>query len=120
MEKIFSINKWSVGLCALIVIFYAAFQMTSNVRLAAVAELKAKQIFSWHWWGSGRSHCIIDKTEVLKRSDTDATVRVKAREQIEQQQQGRFFKKSPELVCSALLTFYRSDMDWVLAKVEFE
>jgi len=120
MEKIFSINKWSVGLCAMIVLFYAAFQVTANERLAAVAEMRARHIFSWQWRGSGRSHCIIDKAEVLKRSDTDATVRIKAREQIEQEQEGKFLKKDPELVTSALLTFYRSDKDWVLAKVEFE
>lgn len=120
MEKIFSINKWSVGLCALIVLFYAAFQFTANERLAAEAEIRAKEIFSWQWRGLGRSTCIIDKAEVVKRSEHDATVRVKAREQIEQEQEGKFLKKEPQVVCGALLTFYRSDKNWVLAKVEFE
>lgn len=120
MEKIFSINKWSVGLCAIIIAVFAAVQFAGNEHLKAVASLSAEHIFSWQWLGAGRSHGIIDKAEVVKRSEAEATVRVKARQLIEQEQSGKFFQKQPEIACSALLTFYRVDKDWVLAKVEFQ
>jgi hypothetical protein len=119
MEKVFSINKWSVGLCAVIIAAFAAVQFAGNEHLTTVASLAAEHIFSWQWLGAGRSHAVIDKAEVVKRSETDAIVRVKARQLIEQEQAGKFLKQ-PEIACSALLTFYRSDKDWVLAKVEFQ
>jgi hypothetical protein len=56
----------------------------------------------------------------VKRSETDAVVRVKARQTIEQELAGKFIPKQPEVVCSALLTFYRADKDWILAKVEYQ
>ncbi|HEY9759458.1 MAG TPA: hypothetical protein V6C97_30145 [Oculatellaceae cyanobacterium] len=120
MEKIFSINKWSVGLCAVIIGVFALVQYTSNEHLVAAATLNAEHIFSWTWLGTGRSHAVVEKAEVVKRSETDAIVRVKARQTIEQEESGKFIEKKPEIACGALLTFYRADKEWVLAKVEFQ
>jgi acyl-coenzyme A thioesterase PaaI-like protein len=119
MEKLFSINKWSVGLCAVIIAVFAAVQFAGNEHLKAVATLAGVQVFTWQWLGAGRSHVVIDKAEVIKRSETDAVVQVKARQTIEQEAAGKFIQKQPEIACSALLTFYRADKDWILAKVEF-
>jgi hypothetical protein len=120
MEKIFSINKWSVGLCALIIGVFASVQFAGNEHLKAVATVAGEHVFSWQWLGAGRSHAVIDKTEVVKRSETDAVVRVKAHQTIEQELAGKFIPKQPEVACSALLTFYRADKEWILAKVEYQ
>jgi hypothetical protein len=56
----------------------------------------------------------------MKKSDTDAVVRVMAHETIEQEAAGKFIAKRPEIACSAKLTFYRADKEWILARVEYE
>jgi hypothetical protein len=120
MDKIFSINKWSLALCVCIIAIFLAVQAAGNAHLAASASLAAEHIFSWDWLELGRSHGVIDKLEVVKRTETDAIVRVLVREQIEQRQAGNLIAKRPEINARALLTFYRSDKDWILAKVEFQ
>jgi hypothetical protein len=120
MEKIFSINKWSVGLCALIIAAFGAMQFAGSEHLLAVASLAGEHIFSWQWQGAGRAHAVIYKAEVMKKSDTDAVVRVMAHETIEQEAAGKFIAKRPEIACSAKLTFYRADKEWILARVEYE
>jgi hypothetical protein len=121
MEKIFTPNKWFVLFCALLVTMWLALQLVATMRLEALATEEATHVFSWQWLGVGRSRAKIEKAHLLKRSEADAIVRVTARQIVEEEKNsGHFIAKNPEVTCSALLTFYRVDKDWLLGKVEFE
>jgi hypothetical protein len=121
MEKIFTPNKWFVLFCALLVLMWLALQLVATMRLEALATEEATHVFSWQWLGVGRSRAKIEKAHLVKRSEADAIVRVMARQVVEEEvKSGHFIAKEPEVTCSALLTFYRVDKDWLLGKVEFE
>ena len=121
MEKIFTPNKWFVSFCALLVVMWFALQVVATMRLEAQATEEATHVFSWQWLGVGRSRAKIENARVVKKSEADAIVRVMAHEVVEEEgEKGHFTAREPAVTCSALLTFYRVDKDWVLGKVEFE
>jgi hypothetical protein len=125
MEKFFHPNKWFVAFCALLVIVYGVLQWVMNMRIADEAKLAGQRIFSWSWdvkhWSSTAE---ITKADVVRRSGTDAIVKVRGRQVLTEptseggnQQAG---SRSETVDCSATLTFYRASNNWVLGKVELE
>ncbi len=120
MEKIFTPNKWFVLFCGVLVIVWIVLQVVATLHLQALAREQAVQIFSWQWLGFARSHALIEDAQLIKRSDTDAVVRVTAREMIVPDSAIVRMPKLSAVHCAALLTFYRVDKNWLLAKVEFE
>lgn len=91
------------------------------MRLQELAKAEGVHVFSWQWTGLGASTGIIEQSEILKKSETDAIVRVKGMEKVVLVPASADAAKSEQSVaCSAVLTFYRKDKEWMLGKVQFE
>ncbi|MDR3614242.1 MAG: hypothetical protein P4L53_11820 [Candidatus Obscuribacterales bacterium] len=121
MEKIFTPSKWFVLFCAILVLIFGALQMVANMRLQETARFEGERLFSWQWAGLGSSTGTIDHSEIIKKTDTDAIVRVKGIEKVALASANSNEAKAAESVaCSAVLTFYRKDSEWMLGKVQFE
>src|SRR5271165_4604364 len=101
MEKIFTPNKWFVFFCALLVLMWLALQMVATMRLEALATEEATHVLSWQWLGFGRSRATIENAHLVKRSEADAIVRVRARQIVEEEgKEGRFTAKEPQVTVS--------------------
>ncbi|MBI4533982.1 MAG: hypothetical protein HY711_08535 [Candidatus Melainabacteria bacterium] len=123
MENIFRPSKWFVVFCGALVVVWAVLQLVSNLRVADEAKRQAREIFAWQWPGKNLvSSAEITEATVVRRTDTDAIVRVKGRQTIKTINAGTtegVNKESTEAVdCGAILTFYRSSNHWVLGKAE--
>lgn len=110
--------------CALIVLMFGALQTVANMRLQELAKAEGEQLFSWQWSGIGAASCSIDHSDIIKKTETDAVVRVKGAEKITLTSGAGDNKVSQPaettVACSAVLTFYRKDKEWMLGKVQFE
>src|SRR5260221_9567594 len=85
MEKFFTANKWFVGFCAVFLIVVGALQFVGNYRLAAIAKIDGQRIIDWSWPARNmRSKAEVISAEVLKRSDTDAVVKIKAKQRLQE------------------------------------
>lgn len=132
MEKFFRPSRWFVLFCAILIVMWGALQVVATMRLQETAKLVAVEIFSWHWPSGIEAKATIDDVKVLKRTETEAIVRVSGKEQIQEEQIQNNCVKSPACVsgqnglrnesieCKALLTFYRAGKRWLLARVEFQ
>jgi len=125
MENIFRPNKWFVGFCALLIIVWGGLQFVSNARLTDDARACAADLLTWEWPGRNwSSAAAISDASVVRRSDTDAIVRVKGTQILTVAPAGvqADFKnsKSDRVDFQATLTFYRASNEWVLGKVELE
>ena len=83
-------------------------------------KLGAEQIFTWDWPDKEHSHATITGAELVKKTDADAVVRVTGTQVIERVGQTDPAQQKSETACGALLTFYKSNNDWVLGKVELQ
>ena len=100
---------------------FGALQVVANMRLQELAKAEGEHLFSWQWAGVATATGIIDHSDVIKKSDTDAIVRVKGIEKVDHPATKAGLAGSSESVaCSAVLTFYRKDKEWMLGKVQFE
>jgi hypothetical protein len=121
LEKIFTPNKWFVLFCGILVLMFGALQMVANMRLQELAKREGERVFSWQWTGVGASTGVIEQSDILKKTETDAIVRVKGTEKVALTAAKSDQSKTTEVVaCSAVLTFYRVDKEWMLGKVQFE
>ena len=123
MEKIFHPNKWFVLFCGLLVLVWAGLQAVANMRIADEARLAGRRIFSWEWPGrSWFSRAEITDAKVVRRTDTDAIVKIKGHQYLNVPQAAdpadKGKEKSEVVDCHATLTFYRSSNRWMLGKVE--
>jgi hypothetical protein len=100
---------------------FGALQVVANMRLQEQAKAEGEHLFSWKWSDLGSSTGIIEQSDILKKTETDATVRVKGTENVTRVT-GRLDATKPDapVACSAVLTFYRKDREWMLGKVQFE
>ena len=125
MENIFRPNKWFVGFCALLIVVWGGLQLVSNTRLSDEAKACALDVFTWDWPGRNwTSIASVSDANVLRKSDTDAIVRVRGKQVLTVAPAGvkADFKnsRSEEFDFAATLTFYRASNRWVLGKVDFE
>jgi hypothetical protein len=122
LEKIFTPNKWFVLFCAVLVIMFAALQAVANMRLQEIAKAEGAHIFSWRWPATASSVGTVQTVDIIKKTENDAIVRVKAVQNIilENQSESKVPLKSEDISCSAVLTFYRVDKEWMLGKVQYE
>jgi hypothetical protein len=125
MENIFRPNKWFVMFCGLLVCVWLGLQLVATMRLADEAKLVGKHVFTWEWPAAGLySSATIGKADVIRRSDTDAIVKVKGEQLLTSARQSADGKPGSErsevVECGATLTFYKSSNDWVLGRVELE
>ncbi len=122
MEKIFSPNRWFVLFCALLVAVWLGLQAVVNLRVADEAKLVGQRIFTWSWPGRHwASRAEITAAEVLRRSGTDAIVKIKGRQVLTRPHAadgGDAAMSSVTTDVSATLTFYKASNNWVLGKVE--
>jgi hypothetical protein len=123
MDRIFTANKWFVAFCAALIIVWVALQFVINLRLTAIAKMDSERILDWSWPSKNlRSKAEVVSAEVLKRSETDAVVKVKAKQQLLQQNQpGEPFVDTGGINdCQAILTYYKANHRWFLGKVEVQ
>src|SRR5262249_41594302 len=120
MEKLFHPNKWFVGFCALLIVVFFALQYVVSERLQGLAKAWGEQVFTWDWPGVEQSKVTITKTELVKRTDVDAVLKVTGTQLIERVGATDPAQAKSETECGALLTFYKSNNEWVLGKVELQ
>ncbi len=124
MDKIFSPNKWFVVFCGLLVVTWACLQWVVQQRIVDEAKTVGQKIFSWSWSDKWRSTVRITRAEVVRRSATDAIVKIEGRQALVAVRSDSQERQTPEKLervdCSALLTFYRMGNRWFLGKVELQ
>lgn len=123
MENIFRPNKWFVMFCGLLIVVWGGYQLVANMRIADEAKAAGHDVFSWDWPDMGwSSRAEITDATVVRRSDTDAIVKIKGEQHVTSARlnaNGQLEKERPQVVdLSATLTFYRSSNNWVLGRVE--
>jgi|SRR5215471_9453312 len=123
MESIFRPNKWFVLFCALLIVVWGGYQIVANMRIADEAKLIGHDMFTWDWPELGwSSRAQITDATVVRRSDTDAIVKIKGEQRMTSLRQATSeSKESPQpsvVDLNATLTFYRLSNDWVLGRVE--
>lgn len=122
MDKLFQPNKWFVIFCGLLIVVFFSLQYVVNTRLSEIGKMLGTQIFTWEWPQADRdcySNVVITDCHVVKRSETDAVLEVKAKQVIEEKSLDiRAKPKEQQGECDALLTLYRSGKNWELGKVE--
>jgi hypothetical protein len=121
MEKLFRPNKWFVAFCGLLIVVFFSLQYVSQMRLKSLAEAWGVQVFTWDWPGQGlHSSAKMTKAEVVKKTESDAILKVTGTQTVDRAGEADLAKKRTETACGALLTFYKSNNDWVLGKVELQ
>ena len=119
MEKLFQFNRWFVLFCGLLVLTFTILQAVSYSRLVEEAKLTAQDVFTWRWTSCGlRSSAVITDTRILRKSDTDAVVRVKGRQTLLWENSRRSPGLTDTSACGTVLTFYKKGGRWYLGKVE--
>lgn len=119
MEKFFRPSKWFVGFCALLILVWGGLQLVANLRLEDEARRAGSDVFSWDWPGrQWRSTAEVSQSSVLKRTATDAIVRVKGRQSVVLSDGGAPGRQIVERDLSATLTFYKSRDQWLLGRVD--
>ncbi len=120
MEKLFSLNKFFLFFCAIFVFEWLALQVVGYMRLTSLGKLDGEKILGWTWPAKNTKSVIqIYDTKVLKHDNNDAVIKVLAKQAIEPinspSQESKLNSK-----CAATLTYYRTNSQWFLAKVECE
>ncbi len=131
MEKIFSFNKFFLFFCAVFILEWIALQVVGYMRLTSMAKVDGERILAWQWpYKQIRSVVEIHDTKILKRDANDATVKVLAKQSIQPITGGPIVTTTPDTVllfppqtktntqCTATLTYYRTNSQWFLGKVE--
>lgn len=118
MENLFRPGKWLVLFCGIFLLLYAALQYVANARLKQEAEILGGQIFNWQWPGDNwTSHAQVMSADIIRRTDKDAVVQVKAKQTLQ------MAKQSETDDCTATLTFYKRSVQnkdyWQLGEVQF-
>ena len=91
------------------------------MRLQELAKTEGERVFSWKWSGLASSTGVIEQSDILKKTETDAIVRVKGMEKVAlTPAKPNEAITAQAVACSAVLTFYRVDKVWKLGKVQFE
>lgn len=117
MEKFFRPNKLFVAFCLLLIIVWVTLQQVSTLRIAEIARQEAADIFTWNWPSEVSSGVEITGADVVKRSENEAVVKVQGRQKLAH---GNGKKVEWPVECSAVLTLYRLNRNWVLGRVEFD
>lgn len=124
MEKLFTFNKFFVAFCALLIVVVFAAKVVSDMSVAEDAKKIAQGIFQWDWQTMHlHSDAVITDAKVLDRSDTEAKVEVTGKQTVSEDVTpvGAGAQASPnESDCKAILTFYRTNNKWELARVEIQ
>lgn len=118
MEKLFRPNKWFVGFCGLLIVVFLSLQYVSRMRLQGLAQAWGAEIFTWDWPGQNL-HSIgkMTKADVVKKTESDAVVKVTGTQTLDR---SGAQPQHTETECGAQLTFYKTNNDWVLGKVELQ
>ena len=120
MEKFFQPNKWFVMFCAILIAVFVLLQSVSNMRVLDGAKAVARDLFTWQWDDCDASVDITDAS-VLKKTETDAVVQVKGRQSLRfAPPDNKMGSKERAADVTATLTFYKSQNDWFLGKVELQ
>lgn len=113
-------NKWFVLFCGALIVVWVLLQMISSMRICDEAKYLGSRVYTWEWSGADwQSQAEMKKADVVKRTATDAIVKVYGRQVITKVDKATNEKKSETVDCQATLSLYRSNNNWVLGKVEF-
>lgn len=135
MEKLFTFNKFFIGFCALLIAIVFASKIVSDMKVAEDAKKVAQEIFRWDW-DAMNLHCdaVITDARVIDRSETEAKVEVTAKQTIStaamsgSEADSASGTAAPKITggapkqsdCKAILTFYRTNNQWELGRVEIQ
>jgi len=121
MEKIFSPNRWFVLFCGLLIVVWALLQFVGSMRLSQAAQEVGAEVFTWNWPEKHLvSEATITDTKIIKKTDNDAVVAVKARQTLRSDAGTNSTGDTRQSECDATLTFYRNSNVWYLGKVELQ
>jgi len=135
MKKIFSFNKFFIAFWVFFLIVWIALQVISYMRLTSMANTEGVRILSWTWPEKNIQSCIeIYETKVLRKNHNDAIVKVLAKQSIrpiresqlslapldrnETDSQGKAIAVNSK--CAVILTYYRTNNQWFLGRVDCE
>ena len=121
MENLFTPGKIFLFFCAALIAVWSSLQLVINLRLTSMAKLDGQRVLDWSWPAEKmRAKAEILGAEVVSRSATDAVVKVKARQTIQHLDSGAAtFKDTTQPTdCQAVLTYYKTNRNWFLGKVE--
>ena len=132
MENLFRPGKWLVIFCAIFIGVWFVLQFVSQSRLKEEAKVIAQQVFSFRWPGEGTSQAQVTDVNVVQKSDKDAVVKIRGRQNINYETMGGASDttaRNETVDFSATLTFYKMSGEnpttkkvedyWVLGQVDF-
>jgi len=143
MEKLFSFNKLFFLFCIVFILEWLALQVVSYMRLTGMAKLDGERILGWCWPDKNiRSVIQVYDTKILRRETADAIVKVLAKQAIEpisplsattatattmvptkttttiSATTGQPLDSASQ--CAVTLTYYRTNYQWYLGKVDWQ
>lgn len=121
MEKFFTPGRSLLLFALLFLAVWAGLQYVIDLRLTTQAKLDGQRILNWSWPSENiRAKANILNTEVVKRTDNDAVVKIKAHQIIEHIKNGTALigGAGKDNDCQAILTYYKTNRFWYLGKVE--
>jgi hypothetical protein len=123
MRKLFTPSRMLLLFCVAFIAIWVALQYVIDLRLTTLAKLDGQRVLDWSWPSEKvRARAEVLGTEVLKRTDNDAVVRVKARQILERSidHDSSFVADGKSSDCQAILTYYKAHRNWFLGKVEMQ
>jgi hypothetical protein len=122
MDKIFVPNKWFVLFCALFIGVYATLNWVISARIQARAKTVGEDIFTWVWLDKNVcSSADMSEAHVLKRDENSTTVEVSGEQTVGPFDGSKSCAVTPgKAHCQAVLTFYKSQNEWQLGRVELQ
>ncbi len=135
MKKIFSFNKFFISFCAFFILVWIALQAVSYMRFTDMAKVDGERILAWQWPDKNAKSLIkICETKILKKDHNEAIVKILATQLIEPISPNSLFlpaldRARPGVIgqpnevdskSAVTLTYYRTNNQWFLGRVECE
>ena len=135
MKKIFSVNKFFISFCVFFILVWVALQTVSYMRLTDMAKVDAERTLAWAWPDQNiRSSIKIYEAKILKKDHNAAIVKILADQSFEPVGDNspsfavlpstHLNKQGMQIVddskCAVTLTYYRTNSQWFLGRVECE
>jgi hypothetical protein len=133
MKKIFSFNKFFISFCIFFILVWIALQVVVYMRMVNTAQIDGAKVLAWSWPNANvKSTISIYDTKVIKKDHNDVIIKIFANQTIEPINPERFslavrgmtrrntegIMLEPDTKCAVTLTYYRTNKQWLLGKVE--
>jgi hypothetical protein len=133
MKKLFSFNKFFISFCVLFLLVWIALQIVNHMRIKEMAKLDGERVLAWTWPEKNvRSAINIYDTKLLKKDHNEIIAKVLAVQSIQTMNSGADLttdrtnqvnlndNRRSASDCSVTLTYYRTNDQWFLGKVDCE